>query len=66
LRGKLFELRIPAGKRDYRVLYCAAAGRRFILLHVFSKQTDKTSTREIAIAERRMAEYLADPERDEP
>ena len=59
LRGKIFELRIAAGKRDYRVLYFATAGQRFILLHAFSKQTEKTPAREIEAAERRMADYIA-------
>ena len=59
LRGKIFELRIAAGKRDYRVLYIATAGQRFILLHAFSKQTEKTPAREIEAAERRMADYIA-------
>ena len=46
LRGKLWELRIAARRQDYRVLYAAIVGRRFILLHAFSKQTAKTPARE--------------------
>src|ERR1700694_2642859 len=51
ISGKLFELRIASGRRDYRVLYFAAVGRRFVLLHGFSKQTDKTPALELARAE---------------
>ena len=58
-RGKVFELRIPTGKRDYRVLHLATAGQRFILPHAFSKLTEKTPAREIEAAERRMADYIA-------
>ena len=60
LRGKLFELRVAAGKRDYRILYFAVVGRRFVLLHGFAKTTPKTPERELAIAEKRMAEYQVD------
>jgi phage-related protein len=57
LRGKLFELRVAVGRRDYRVLYFAVAGRRLILLHGFAKSTPKTPARELAIAEQRLAEF---------
>jgi phage-related protein len=58
-RGKLWELRITVGRRDYRVLYAAVTGRTFILLHGFAKQTPKTPARELDTAERRLADYLA-------
>jgi phage-related protein len=48
-----------AGRRDYRVLYFAVIGRRFVLLHAFAKQTAKTPARELDLAEHRMADYLA-------
>jgi phage-related protein len=38
VQGKIWELRISSGRRDYRVFYCAASGRRFILLHAFLKK----------------------------
>ena len=66
VRGKIWELRIAAGRRDYRVLYFAWVGQRFVLLHAFAKQTAKTPTADLEIAERRMAEYQArDTEGDE-
>lgn len=66
VRGKIWELRIAAGRRDYRVLYFAWVGRRFVLLHAFMKQTAKTPAADLEIAERRMAEYQAlHPEGDE-
>jgi len=58
LQGKLWELRVAAARRDYRVLYTAATGRRFVLLHGFAKKTPKTPPREMEIAERRLADYL--------
>ena len=41
-----------------RLLYLAHTRRRFIILHGFRKKTRRTPRREIAIAERRMAELL--------
>ena len=55
--GKIRELRAAAGRRDYRVLYFAFVGRRFVLLHAFAKQTARTPASELEIAERRMMDY---------
>jgi phage-related protein len=41
-----------------RLVYFAFTGRRFIILHAFTKKKDKTDRREIKTAENRMAEYL--------
>jgi phage-related protein len=57
LRGKVWELRIAAGRKDYRILYAARVGQTFILLHAFAKKTAKTPARELEIAERRLADY---------
>jgi len=62
LKGKLWELPISSGRLGYWVLYFARAGRRFVLLHIFRKKTQKTPRRETEIALRRMAE-LPDEER---
>ncbi len=59
LRGKIWELRVAAGRRDYRVLYFAFVGQRFVLLHAFAKQTAKTPARELEMAEQRMADHQA-------
>jgi phage-related protein len=60
LRGKLWELRIRAGRRAYRVIYFAYVGQRFILLCGFLKKTQKTPRRELEIAERRMSSFLTE------
>ncbi len=57
LRGKIWELRTSFGRHDYRVLYFAAIGHKFVLLHSFAKKTDKTPEREIETAERRLSDY---------
>ncbi|MBI5199422.1 MAG: type II toxin-antitoxin system RelE/ParE family toxin [Nitrospirae bacterium] len=56
---KLFELRIKDKSGISRILYFAHTGRKFILLHGFTKKTDKTLKKEIEIAERRMKDYLS-------
>jgi len=58
LEGKLWELRVWAGRKAYRVIYFAFTGQRFILLHAFLKKTQKTPRKEIAIAERRLVDFL--------
>jgi phage-related protein len=59
LHGKLWELRIDTRPSSYRVLYAAAVERKFVLLHLFTKKSEKTPASEIEIAERRLADYLA-------
>lgn len=58
LQGKVWELRIDGRPNSYRVLYAAVPGRKFVLLHVFAKKTEKTPRREIETAERRLTDYL--------
>ena len=58
LRSKLWELRVQSGVGDYRILYFAHVGRRFVLLHGFAKKTQKTPEREMEVAERRLTDYL--------
>ena len=62
LEQKVWELRIR-GQRQHRVLYVAAKGQRFVLLHAFTKKTEQTPRREIDTALRRLADYQ---ERGEP
>jgi len=56
--GKLWELRVPAGRLNYRLLCFAYIGRRFVLLHGFRKKTRKTPRQEIETALSRMNELL--------
>ena len=52
----LFELRLKAVEGIARVFYCAEGGRKIVLLHQFIKKTDKTPSRELALARRRRKE----------
>jgi len=53
--GILWELRPGAN----RFFYFAYVGRRFVILHAYRKQSQKTPPQELALAERRLAEVLA-------
>ena len=56
---KLFEIRIKDRQNIHRVFYFAFTGRKLVLLHGFTKKTEKTPSREIVIAQTRMKDYLA-------
>ena len=52
----LFELRLKAEEGIARVFYCTMVGKKIVMLHQFIKKTDKTPTRELETARRRMRE----------
>jgi phage-related protein len=52
---KLWELRIPFGNNQYRVLFTIASNRIIILLHAFSKKTGKIPDKELKIAHKRLS-----------
>ena len=53
----LFELRLKAAVGIARVFYCTMVGRKIVMLHQFTKKSDKTPPRELETAQRRMKEY---------
>ena len=57
LRGNLYEFRLR-GQREHRVMYPALAGQRFLLLHAFTKKTQRTPPAEIALAQQRYQDFL--------
>jgi phage-related protein len=57
IEGKLYELRVESQTNIFRLLYFFAAGRRIVFLHGFQKKTQKTPSREIAIAVKRMDRF---------
>ena len=59
LEGKLWELREESQTNIYRLLYVFLSERRILFLHGFQKKTQKTPQRQIEIAERRIADFLA-------
>jgi phage-related protein len=56
----LFELRLKAAEGIARVFFCAAVGRRIVMLHQFVKKSEKTPKRELKTAQDRMKEIRDD------
>ena len=52
----LFELRLKGAEGIARVFFCTLAGRRIVMLHSFIKKSERTPSRERAVAETRMKE----------
>jgi phage-related protein len=52
----LFELRLKAAEGIARVFYCTLVGRQIVVLHQFTKKSEKTPPKELEIAKRRMKE----------
>lgn len=52
----LFELRLKAAEGIARVFYFMRTGQRIVMLHEFVKKTQKTPSKELKIARRRMKE----------
>lgn len=55
---KLYELRVKDSDGIYRVLYFAASGKKFVMVHGFIKKTQKMPAKELQNAKKRMKEYL--------
>ena len=52
----LFEPRLKATEGIARVFYCTLVGREIVILHQFTKKSQKTPRKELEIAKRRMKE----------
>ena len=50
LEGRLWEMRMKGRDGIARAVYVTATGRRVVIVHVFSKKTQKTPRREIELA----------------
>ena len=57
-KKKLFEIRIKDKSNIHRIIYFVYTGKTLILLHGFTKKTQRTPAKEIGIAEKRMKDYL--------
>lgn len=56
--GKIWELREESNTNIYRILYFFFTGRRIVLLHGFTKKSQKLPRQELEIAQRRLARFL--------
>ncbi len=54
VRGDLWELRPEWAGTEYRFLYFAWVGQRFVILHAITKKAQKLRSKDIEIAESRM------------
>ena len=52
------EIRVRDDTGAYRVIYTARLADRVVVLHVFAKRTQATSTRDIDVAKRRFNELI--------
>jgi phage-related protein len=52
----LFELRLNASEGIAHIFYCTLIGKKIVILHQFTKKTQKAPPRELAVARRRMKE----------
>ena len=59
LRGDLFELRAEGRDASYRILFATEGASSQVLLGLsaFSKKTQRTPTRELDLAERRLVDW---------
>lgn len=60
IKGDIWELR--AGNN--RILFFGWKSNQFVLLHQFSKTTQKTPQREIAIAEKQMENWMLNKQKE--
>lgn len=58
LEGPVWEMRMKGKDGIARAAYVTASARRVVVVHVFSKKTQKTPRREIEIALRRAKEVI--------
>lgn len=56
LEGKLWEMRMKGRDGIARAVYVTATGKRIMVVHVFTKRTQRTPRREIDIALKRAGE----------
>ena len=52
----LFELRLKGAEGIARVFFCTLIGKRIVMLHSFTKKSERTPLREREIAETRLKE----------
>jgi phage-related protein len=58
VEGKLWEIRVPTRRAGYRFFYVTITGGAMVILHVYKKQGQRAPLNEIAVAKRRMREWI--------
>lgn len=54
----LFEIRAKGREGIGRAFFCTVVGNEIVVLHAFTKKTDRTPQRELRVARRRLKEAL--------
>ena len=54
----LYEIRVEVGSNIYRIFCCFDKGNLLVLFNTFQKKTQKTPSKEIALAEKLRTEYF--------
>lgn len=57
VEGELWELRARLGGNRYRLIYFLNTGKAFVMLHGFTKKTQKISKTDLQIARSRLRDY---------
>jgi phage-related protein len=58
IEGKIWEIREESHTNIYRILYFFSSGKRIILLHGFTKKTQKLPGKELEMAMKRLARFI--------
>lgn len=66
VRGRIWELRPEWGGTEYRLLYAALRGNRFVVLTAFKKSRPRLREEDIVRAEERLADTDRRLDREEP
>ena len=56
--NRIWELRIRHSSNRYRILYFLYSGRRFVMLHGFTKKSGPVPKKELATAENRRDDFV--------
>lgn len=56
LNNGLFELRLKSKESIARVFYCTMIGKKIVMLHSFTKKSQKIPRKELQLAEGRLKE----------
>jgi phage-related protein len=59
IEGRIWELRRESTTNIYRLFYAFLSSRRILFLHGFRKKSQRTPRREIEMASRRLADFIA-------
>ena len=57
IKGSLWELRSKFSSNNYRIFYYIHKNNKLVLLHGFTKKTQKTPSSEIELAQNRLSDY---------